>query len=566
MPDSSQPIAIIGGGPAGSIAALCLRHLNREVEVFEKSKFPRYSIGEGLLPGTFSILSRLGLQEEIEKIGFSRKAAATFLWGANKEPWTFSLATPKPQPWIFDHAYQVERADFDKLLLDTARERGAIVHEECEVTAVSAETGQVSWRNGSDSGTTESPWIIDGSGRRGIVAKASGLRQFDPYFKNMALWSYFKGGKRFGGDLEGNPFSVATNDGWIWIIPLRDDIYSVGIVTDESITKRIKESNLEIVFEELLAECEFTQDVLADSERCDKVRATRDWAYEASQYAVDRAFLCGDSACFIDPLFSQGVHLAAYSAVLASSAIDYLLDNPAETSKVQEWYDQSYRHAYNGYHEFLSAIYAYNRDRPSEFWKTRSILDNRDDRFNGKPWFDSSADSGSGQAAEDLASRGRTLRKLWHHASGLLTDDFDETELSLRRLKWAGDRMKEFQRLKSVRWSSETVDLAPTFKVNPLSFKLEKTVLLRDEAGNLFRGFSASEELRQVLESSRSGGFTFRELARELKQAGGEGIPMQVVSEMLEQGFLTGYNSEDQPIVVENPLRFRGVGAKDSLD
>ncbi|MCZ6674244.1 MAG: tryptophan 7-halogenase [Verrucomicrobia bacterium] len=571
MLDSSKPkpIGIIGGGPAGSIAALCLRKLNRDAEVFEKSKFPRYRIGESLLPGTLSILSRLGLADQLETVGFSKKRAATFIWGPNHEPWTFSFATPKTRSWTYDHAYQVERAEFDQLLLNAARERGATIHEDCEVTHVSTDNGKgggrISWRKGTEVGTTDAPWIIDGSGRRGLIATSTGSRQFDPYFKNMAIWSYFKGGKRYSGNLKGNIFSVATNYGWIWIIPLRNDTYSVGVVTDESVNERIRETDLVTVFEEMLTTCDFTRDLLKNAERCDKIRATRDWAYEASVYATEKAFLCGDAACFIDPLFSQGVHLAAFSAVLASACIDHLIDNPEASSKVQQWYDQSYREAYNGYHEFLTAFYACNSGRPSNFWKRRAIFDEKDSRFEDKAWFASSKSLDAADTAAEIARRGMALGELWRHASGQLSDDFDEMELSLRRLRWAGDRMKQFQQMKSVRWTSPHVRLASTFKVDPLSFKLEETACLEDGAGRCFRNFPANENHRQLFESSRSQRFSFRELSRELRKAGADGLPTQITGELLEQGFLTGYDSNDQPISVENPLRFRGVGATDPL-
>ena len=126
--------------------------------------------------------------------------------------------------------------------------------------------------------------------------------------------------------------------------------------------------------------------------------------------------------------------------------------------------------------------------------------------------------------------------------------------------------MKDFQRLKRVAWSSEKVELIDTFKVNPISFKLEKTQHLADENGSQFRGFTANQELRDLFEKSKNSTLTFRELARALKKAGGDGIPGQVISELLEQGFLTGFDSNDSAVAVENPLRFRGVGAKDPLE
>src|SRR3954470_19282669 len=126
-PRPQRQVVIAGGGPAGSVAALCLRKLGREVTLLERQPFPRYRIGESLLPGTISILSRLGLAELIAAANFPKKRAATFVWGDDRPPWTFPFATPKALPWVFDHAYQVNRAEFDKILLDAAAERGAEV-------------------------------------------------------------------------------------------------------------------------------------------------------------------------------------------------------------------------------------------------------------------------------------------------------------------------------------------------------------------------------------------------------------------------------------------------------
>jgi 2-polyprenyl-6-methoxyphenol hydroxylase-like FAD-dependent oxidoreductase len=118
--NKSAHVIIMGGGPAGSIAALTLQKLGHQVTVFEKEKFPRYRVGESFLPGTLSILHRLGLSEKIEQAGYVLKPSATFLWGKTEAPWTFSFSTPKTEDWVFDHAIQVLRSDFDQMLLEEA--------------------------------------------------------------------------------------------------------------------------------------------------------------------------------------------------------------------------------------------------------------------------------------------------------------------------------------------------------------------------------------------------------------------------------------------------------------
>src|ERR1700694_4162065 len=156
QPNDRKPVAIIGGGPAGSVTALCLNKLGIESVVFEKLKFPRYRIGESLLPGTISILSRLGLGERIQAANFPKKRAATFIWGGGVPPWSFTFATPKTAPWVFDHAYQVTRAEFDKILLDAVRERGTQVNELHEVTdveiGVNGTPARVHWKSEESKG------------------------------------------------------------------------------------------------------------------------------------------------------------------------------------------------------------------------------------------------------------------------------------------------------------------------------------------------------------------------------------------------------------------------------
>ncbi|XUM02989.1 tryptophan 7-halogenase [Streptomyces venezuelae ATCC 10712] len=163
-------VAIIGGGPAGSVAGLTLHKLGHDVTIYERSAFPRYRVGESLLPGTMSILNRLGLQEKIDAQNYVKKPSATFLWGQDQAPWTFSFAAPKVAPWVFDHAIQVKREEFDQLLLDEARSRGIAVHEETPVTDVDLSDPDrvvLTVRRDGESVTVESDFVIDAGGSGG---------------------------------------------------------------------------------------------------------------------------------------------------------------------------------------------------------------------------------------------------------------------------------------------------------------------------------------------------------------------------------------------------------------
>ena len=567
-----NPIVIAGGGPAGSVAALCLRRLGHEVVLFEREKFPRYRLGESLLPGTMAILTRLGVADRIKAANFVRKNAATFIWGPEQAPWTFTFATPRTAPWVHDHAYQVTRAEYDQILLDAARDRGADVREEHEVTGIVAGANggplSVTWRNRHSTGTLKADFVIDATGSHGIMARKLGLRRYDRYFRNLAVWSYFKGGKRFQGDLEGNIFSVTFREGWIWVIPLKDDIYSVGVVSDKASSARMRDVGLEAFYQECLAQCPLATEILNSATRCAKVRVIRDWAYDATNLSLGRTFLCGDSACFIDPLFSQGVHLATYSATLAAAGIDHLSRRSEDADDVAEWYESSYRGAYNRYHEFLAAFYSANAGLDSEFWQNRQIEGAGDSRFEGKEWFTAlsgqQVESGAG-GIEELEERAATLANLWQHEKNEVTDRFDETELSLRRMRWASHLLGDFRRMTRITWVSEEARLIPSFRVHPTSFRLERQYFIGDETGRSMTAFPLSDQHRRLFASLKETPLGYRELERKLKTIKGYATPIQIVGRLTENGFLQGYDKNGNRVKIRAALRFGGVGAEDDI-
>lgn len=572
MASSRHPIGIVGGGPAGSVAALCLRRLGHEVVLFEKQTFPRYRIGESLLPGTLAILSRLGIAERVQGANFPKKRAATFIWGGGRPPWSFTFATPKTAPWVFDHAYQVTRAEYDQILLDAAREQGAIVHEGYEVTDLDLGSNggpaRLSWKNGESSGELTADWIINASGGAGVIARRLNFRRFDEYYRNMAVWSYFKGGKRYKGDLEGNIFSVTWKEGWIWIIPLKDDTYSVGVVTGVENAARIRELGPDAFYHESLKQCPLAMEILDGATQCDQVRVLRDWAYNASALSTDRAFLCGDSGCFIDPLFSQGVHLATYSAMMAAAAIDYLYQQPQDAAEVHAWYDRSYREAYGRYHKFLSAFYAFNEEPGSKFWTSRKIEGARDQRFEGKAWFTAltgqNVEAGA-EGVDELEEGAATLAHLWQHGTQALTDQYDQTELAMRRVQWANELLKDFTRLESIRWTGKEVRLVPSFKVHPTSFQLERQHFIGDESGRTMTAYALSEAHRQLFESLIEEPLSFKALTARLKNLPGQGTPLQIVGRLTEMGFLRGFDKDGKPVKIRSALRFGGVGSEDDI-
>src|SRR5438093_678335 len=192
-PSSTPEVVVIGGGPAGSVASTVLADAGHRVVVLERERFPRYHIGESLLSATLPILDAIGATPAIERHGFLRKPGGTFQWGRQREPWSFWFhEDPGGRPY----AFQVVRAEFDQLLIDNARAHGAEVREEHAVTGVETEDDGpvVRARSARGAALRLAPrFVVDASGQAAVVGRARAFRQFDDFFKNLAVFGYFRG-------------------------------------------------------------------------------------------------------------------------------------------------------------------------------------------------------------------------------------------------------------------------------------------------------------------------------------------------------------------------------------
>lgn len=309
-------VAIIGGGPAGSTAAMTLARGGRRVIVLEREKFPRFHIGESLLPYSMDAFDRLGLREKIEAAGFMPKHGAEIASGCGTRELRFHFKNGFRSKR--ESAYQVTRADFDKLLLDHAREQGAEVREETQVSCIAfTENGVELETNG---GSIEADYVIDASGRNSLVGTHFGLKKSYHELKKFAVYAHYENVDRAEG-IDGTlTRMVRTSKSWFWMIPLSETRTSVGVVMNLDEFKSAGVSP-----EETLAAAIANQPVvqakMQNAKLVSPVYATGDYSYRNEQFTGDRWILAGDAAGFIDPVFSSGVFLAILTGEESANAV-----------------------------------------------------------------------------------------------------------------------------------------------------------------------------------------------------------------------------------------------------
>ena len=373
-------IIVIGGGPGGSTVATLLARQGFRVVLFERAVFPREHVGESLLPASIPILETLGVIDEVEAAGFTPKYGATMVWGRDPEPWSWHFAETNAR---YPHAYQVWRPTFDHILLRNAARSGVDVREGWRVldASLDGELAEVTVQR-PDGGTERfrADWIVDASGQAGLLARRLALRTHDEFFRNLAVYSYYRGAERLPEPDAGNIFIEAYEHGWSWAIPLPDDVMSVGVVVDAAWGgAQLMERSAAEFYRDQLAQTGRTASLLAAAELLNEPRVIRDWSYTAQRLVGDRYILVGDAACFIDPLFSSGVHLAMSSAVLASAYVTSALREPDLHEPAAAVYTQLYMQQYHQFREMAALFYASNRTSDSYFWEARRITQIADD-------------------------------------------------------------------------------------------------------------------------------------------------------------------------------------------
>jgi flavin-dependent dehydrogenase len=328
---AAEPIAdvlVIGGGPAGSTAAALLAVAGRRVALFEREVFPRFHIGESLLPFNVPLFQRLGIADAVGT-RYVEKWGGVILSsdGAHRQELRFANGIVPGYPM----AFHVLRSSFDELLLRNAATRGARIHE--GATVVAAET---SHRGGCEVTVRDRDgrvarhrgrFLLDASGTDAFLGSRRGLRRMARHLRKAAVFAHYENVAR---DLSGDPGDIVLvilRDGWFWLIPLSDTVTSVGLVTDGSTVKDSGLGPAELL-EESLRRCVVARKLVRDARRVSPVWTASDYSYDCRDIAGDGYLLIGDAAAFIDPIFSSGVWLAMSSAEMAADAVHRALGPP----------------------------------------------------------------------------------------------------------------------------------------------------------------------------------------------------------------------------------------------
>ena len=376
---TSVDIVLIGGGPGGSAAATLLARQGWRVLLLEREYFPRPHIGESLLPASIPILEELGVLLAVQAEGFLKKWGATMVWGRDKTPWSWYFGETNRR---YPHSYQVWRPRFDQLLLDNAAANGVAVRQGCQVTRVLFDVASqaavgVQFRDeqGADA-TVSARFVLDASGQAALLGRQLNLRRWDDAFRNLAVYAYYDGARWLEPPADTNIFIESYPNGWLWTIPLHTGQASVGAVVDGVAGESgARELGLSRFLEQQLAQAPHTAGLLAAAQRVSAPQIVKDWSYTCEKIAGPGYALLGDAACFIDPLFSSGVHLALMSGVLAAAYATTYLRQPDMAPAAAQVYQELYYKEYHHFREMVRLFYSSNRTVESYFWEARRILE-----------------------------------------------------------------------------------------------------------------------------------------------------------------------------------------------
>jgi flavin-dependent dehydrogenase len=341
LPSRETEVVVIGGGPAGSTVSTLLAQHGRKVELFERERFPRFHIGESLIPETYWVFQRLNMLEKMKKSAFVKKFSVQFVSASGRESAPFYFHENKPHEC--SQTWQVIRSEFDAMMLENAREHGVTVHQPARVQEVLFEgnraVGVIVWNENGDREEVRAKVVVDASGQSTMLQNRFKLRLWDPVLNKGAIWTYWQGAYRDTGKDEGATLVVQTTNkqGWWWYIPQHDDTISVGVVAPFDYLFKGRGSH-EKVYEEEVEACPAIKKRVSQGTRATGYYATKDYSYRSKEVAGDGWVLVGDAFGFLDPLYSSGVLLALKSGEMAADAIhEGLRDGDVSAARLGRW-------------------------------------------------------------------------------------------------------------------------------------------------------------------------------------------------------------------------------------
>jgi flavin-dependent dehydrogenase len=359
-PQYDFDFAVAGGGPAGSSAAISLGQRGHSVVLFERDTFPRFHIGESLLSTANDAFAALGVTKRIEAASFPAKWGARLYThdGQSGRYVDFASAWEITRP----QTYQVCRQEFDRILLERAREVGVDVREGYNVSACefAPDAAILDVASGADAATrrVRVRAIVDATGRGGLIARKFNLRTEEPRLANIAIFSHYKGVPRLKGPRPDDIRLIARSDaGWFWLIPISKELMSVGVVLPKLLYRSLANGSPEETLDRAIADTPIVADFMRDARREWPVRVEKDFSYSSSTYAGDRWLLAGDAGSFLDPVFSTGVSIAMESGIEAGAELHRALMRNDFSAASFAAFSRRQRRRFQSFRRFVVGFY-----------------------------------------------------------------------------------------------------------------------------------------------------------------------------------------------------------------